>query len=582
MTLLICLATRKSIHISADHRLTLDDGTIVSDTSSKIVELHYHDWQAVVTYTGVGRTGKYYPKDTAELLAEWLEGMENAQLDGIANRIVEKGNSWLSRFPKPQRHTFLIMGVQNRKPIAYIISNFEDVASRSDPQPAKELSISTKRGGSLPWLIVAGQKPAVDRNLRKRILSSIPPGSDDPQRARSALRSANEEASRSRLSAGTVSSSCTTLTMRADGSGSTTPDGPVDSYMIMNGNNLPFKNILSSLGMAGAPVIGATFAVPGKKLPFGPCPKQVVRPNSSLSFSIEEIEISGGEVTISSINSRGEIVGCSSPREDQQLRFVFIEKGGELTGTNVQGVPTCINDLSAISLNVPTDGNKELPALLVNGRVQMLDVGDATYANVTHLNRTGDAVGWVCLDLQETGQRHHRPAAWLGEQLSILKDVPCDWGYAARINTSGMALVIGYRGNTNVTFLWNTRTAELTEVASSGPVALHLTEDASILGSFRSAGGHTTVIAHPGSDWRTIPTSAAFYGRTMNEKGDIAGRITEAKVGFPAILTAQGEVAKLPYYRDHFGEVAQLNDAMIAIGVASTDHGKHALVWRPE
>src|SRR5438132_14320864 len=96
MTLNLVLATPRAIHVGADFRLTnADTGELVTERSPKVLVLREGDWEAVVTYCGIGRWQK---RDTSDWVGEWVQHDPAAarSFEETAHILEREGNRWLA------------------------------------------------------------------------------------------------------------------------------------------------------------------------------------------------------------------------------------------------------------------------------------------------------------------------------------------------------------------------------------------------------------------------------------------------------------------------------------------------------
>jgi hypothetical protein len=241
MTLNITLLTKSRIYQSADFRLTnADTGAIITDASTKLVTLQYNEWDGFVTYTGVG---SWRGRDIADWLVEWLTGLEVASPLDVAQRIEERATGLLNEIARSTRkrhfHTFVLAAFWQDRPQIWVISNFESCAGLSNTQPSAEFSKDPKRFTATPIAVVTGQKQAVSRQARRRLVYLARRYPDDSSRIRRRLIEINEEAAQLPLSRGTVSSGCSVCSFRADGRGAQdlSGAGSVDPIGLMNAKN---------------------------------------------------------------------------------------------------------------------------------------------------------------------------------------------------------------------------------------------------------------------------------------------------------------------------------------------------------
>ncbi|WP_206628180.1 hypothetical protein, partial [Mesorhizobium sp. M1A.F.Ca.IN.020.06.1.1] len=107
MTLNLMLATRDSIHVAADLRLT-SGSTVVSDASAKVIGIEQPGWQAIVSYCGVGRVRN--TRDTSQFLRDWVlaNPAESASFTGLLEVIRREGTRWLKSVGYRGSHTFMV------------------------------------------------------------------------------------------------------------------------------------------------------------------------------------------------------------------------------------------------------------------------------------------------------------------------------------------------------------------------------------------------------------------------------------------------------------------------------------------
>jgi len=189
MTLIITALTKLTIYQSADFRLTDgNSGKLISDTSTKLVTLHYGEWDGFVAYTGIGR---WKQQDTSEYVMQWLEGLHSATPADIEILIREKGTEWVDKIAaalrRRERHTFILAAFHEGSPQLAVISNFEDCLGRNDARAGATLTISNTRFSGQPRVVVSGWKPAVSRHTRRRLERLLRELPDDPERVRRML-----------------------------------------------------------------------------------------------------------------------------------------------------------------------------------------------------------------------------------------------------------------------------------------------------------------------------------------------------------------------------------------------------------
>ena len=220
MTLLITLLTERTIYQSADFRLTDFQGRPFPETSTKLVTLHYGEWDGFVAYTGLGRWRKPGggTVDTSEYVMQWLDGLYPATPADVAGRIGDRGSILLSRVrlaPEDKRLTFILAAFVAGTPQLTVISNFEDCCGRNDAKASPTFTISSMPFSGPLRVVVSGCKPAVNRRCaRRRLERLVREVPDDPGQVRRMLAKMNAEAAGSTAAHEMISPECSVVSIR--------------------------------------------------------------------------------------------------------------------------------------------------------------------------------------------------------------------------------------------------------------------------------------------------------------------------------------------------------------------------------
>jgi len=225
MTLNISLLSRSVMAQSSDLRLT-DPGTgaLVEDASPKQVDITYFTWRAVIGYSGVAQLGGHRThKWLIDLLAHPVGGKE-PQLTDVVELIRQKASRALATIPPDyRRHTFVILAFVDRKPIAYMVSNYQRFDGRDRDFAATELFVTKYRPGRPTVRLAGGGGSAVTRTDKRLLKSLLRNGREDDAIGK-ALASVNRRAYESFLQKSPgrqspVSEGCVTHVLRAEGTG---------------------------------------------------------------------------------------------------------------------------------------------------------------------------------------------------------------------------------------------------------------------------------------------------------------------------------------------------------------------------
>ena len=218
MTLNISLLSRYVMAQSSDLRLTDPHiGALVEDASPKQVQIGYLTWQAVIGYSGVAQLGGYRThKWLVDLIAHPTQE-KVPQLADVVELIRQKASKALATVPlKNRRHTFVILAFVGRKPIAYMISNYQRFDGRDKDIPATELFVTKYRPSRAAVRLAGGGSSAVTRT-DKRLLKSLLRNSEGDDAIGKTLASVNRKVYERLGREGPVSEGCVTHVLRAEG-----------------------------------------------------------------------------------------------------------------------------------------------------------------------------------------------------------------------------------------------------------------------------------------------------------------------------------------------------------------------------
>jgi hypothetical protein len=609
MTLNLTLLTADAIYQSADFQLT--DGNTnepIHIESMKIVTVHYPSWEGFVTYTGVGR---WKGRDTAEWIVEWLTRLEDASPDEVAERLRQRGTNFIRGIElapggRRHRHTFIFASFMNGKPRVATISNFEDCVGRTGESPSAELQVDSREMGKQPFLLVTGQKRAIRRAFRRELERAAGRPDTSPARIRNALMQMNADAAESTEAAGTVSVGCSVTSFRRDGSGfqDLSEGATARPRYLMNGQ--PAPDLTALLGEDLGSVRGMTFARSGtaaEQTPYPPCAPRIVTPSDSQGYQLTELAHPEFEsAAAGAVNEAAVVLGSGTRPGHPGVQLLCIwdsDKQGDLLeftgnpgvrGLNERGEIAVTADMSDRSIHAtrrsPSGEPEDLATFQGTNSEAFADSG--AYA----INNARVAVGWVSLstDPQDRGQKNYRPAAWIpGREAVLLTDFGFAWGQAVDVNDAGLVLVVAYtegiRGRSKA-LLWDPVVGTHSLVGSAEPDGVFpnsLTPDGLILGNGRNRTGETVAcLSSRGQPWERLGTPDGWYATAMNDGGDVAGSSLVRGFDRPWLRRSSGHVAWLPYFDRHYCRPSSITNSGLLVGTAQTDHGTHALLWKPQ
>lgn len=587
MTLNITLLAEEMIYQSADFRLTdANTGGLITDSSSKLVVVGGFNLQGFVTYTGVGQ---WKAKSTADWITEWLTGHDVAP-DEVAERIRQKGTSWLKRIERAtksrQRHSFVIAAFPNGRPTAWVISNFESVAGieAAFPEPALRVSRLSFRGK--PRVLITGQKPSVDRNARRR-LEHLSAGPSDPPRIRRVLTEMNEAAAIHPRSRGTISAACLVVSFLSDGSGfaQVSPEATVDIRNMRGGMPMPSRKELEKLlGTELGGVSQAVFATSTSKELSLQC-RPIRGGEQSEDYELLEIEHPDLEsCSVLDISDSGLILGTGIFRGERG-RFStpwLSTPSGEPEYCGFVGHARAVNDEGVIAATVePVNGEGRAHRWYgEEGEALDLHLGDTSWA--ADISEDGTVVGYVDIDAEERAQANIRPAAWLPDgELRVLENFGGDWGEAVAI-VGPKVLVRAHLGSEFHALLWSLDDGSIRGIGDLGINPIDMTSTGIVLGTGRNAvGREASYLGRVEEPWRPLGIAPEASGSAITETGDVVGTTEIEGFGHPWLRRFSGEVLSLPYFKYHRCQPVAINSSGLIGGSASSDHGHHALLWKP-
>jgi hypothetical protein len=589
MTLIITVLTKQTIYQSADFRLTdAESGQPFPDTSTKLVTLHYGEWDGFVAYTGIGRWEKRggTPLDTSDFVVQWLEGLYPATPADVAGRVRDRATNLLSTVkaePDRKRLTFILAAFVAGTPQLAIISNFEDCCGRNDAKAEPQFTVSNMRFRRRPRIVVSGWKPAVspqERRLRERIIHRLP---DDPARVRRMLAEINAEAARSPEAQDMISPECSVVSVRADGQGRYDANGPVVSRSLAMGTRLPDTRELAKLmGFDLGQMKAATFASSRPRMPYAQCQPRTITPAGAGGYVVREAwHEDFAFCRADDVSDAGVVLGIGERHIRPDHHVWTAPLGGEPKPCGFIGELGGINAVGEIAARVMMSDGLGHAVRWREGAITDLGVFRGNHAGATAINSEGLVAGRVCADSTQRGQSNWRPAAWAPEELHVLEDFGCDWGLAVDVSDEGIVLVRGHVGRQCRAILWNPLTGKTDLVGGmAGIWPLAITIDGIVLGtSLGRDESRVAFLAKPGQPWERLGTAAGLHAWTMNDAGDVVGHMMVEGYDRPWLRRSSGEILWLPYFNHHHCRPAAINRLGTIVGRATTDHGSHALIW---
>ncbi len=596
MTLNITVLTSKAIYQSADYRLF--DATTqkpLSIPSDKTILLHQSDWVGFITYTGIGRVGT---KNTSAFVRDWLVGLGSASFDEVVDAVRHKASSWIQKVAPSQEHTFVVAAFLGGKPTAAVVSNFQKWHGADLSSVSKSFFTSAIVASHRPEVIVTGVRDAVPR-LRRRALQKLAASHpDDHARIRRALAKVTENGAQRYPD--WISDDCYVYSQDRNGRGSAESFGNPHSNPTTLTRGIDTSQIIKptlekTFGPGKWISKGTTFARSGDSIvPPSTCVLRLSANNSKSRYRVIELASPDGQrATPRSANAQGIVVGEGTPHYPgpsypcvwpTATELKFLPHGGGVGGSAYD-----INDLGTIV------GASEMPDRALHAQVWRLDeptlyLGHelGRYSAARSVNRAGSVVGYASIHPTESGQMHHRPAAWPNSgKPAVLEDLAGDWGEVVDINTSGLMVIRCHTGRDVGAWLWDGH--EQRELGKPSPEfrvfwPKKLTEDDAVVGlTIRSDGQRGAAARRADGTWSELLTPASGREFTAaNGMRVLAGYDTIDHYQLPWVMREKEEITYLPHFQHHQHQPTMVSEQGWVLGTASSDNCYHPLLWIPE
>jgi probable HAF family extracellular repeat protein len=598
MTLNLVLAASRAIHVGADFRLTnADTGALVTERSPKVLILREDDWEAVITYCGIGR---WLKRDTSDWVREWVQHDPAVahSFEETAYILEREGNSWLANIRRIGRyngpHSFFLAGLVRGTSRLALVSNFDRLHGRTTSVAS---ALSTEYVSPHACVIVSGVAQAVPRAAKKSLLASLKRGDDVNQIQRQIGRTI-ADAARTPAANKTISASGFSYSILPNGRGQGHLHGEIQGALevisIVNGAN-PFALIRTLLGPNVRIVPTAHVSVERNR------PIEVERCHPELEdsldkeglvsgFRIVELpDLGSGHARASSINSAGLVVGQSNRTPHGPSRACVWRDNGVLSEIGSGSLSSGAVDVSdngqiAGTLQLADGGSRAF--LLTDTGMLTSETLGGFHSNACALNNRGEVVGgsWS-IPGNTQGDKRERAFKWTqGEGLQDLGALAEDWcSRAVDINDQGTIVgdsrPSGLFTGPNRAFIW-TSLAGIVDLGSldghSSAIAINNRDE--VIGLTGSEGRSVSFVWTRDRGMCVLALPEGSSVRAISNGGDIV-YTRETPLGSRACISVGNREICLPCYRGHQSEAAAINDRGDIVGhVWRGNHG-HAVKW---
>ncbi len=605
MTLNVTVLTPTAIYQSADFRLSDGaSGRLVSDHSPKTVQITEETWGGFATYTGLGR---WAGRDVSTHIAEWLTGSSGRSMAEVAELIAVKSTELMKGVAVKHRgvlipHTVTLAGFEGGVARVFVISNREDGFGRMRAAVDDHLSVSCrhlrKSGGAL--VIVTGQPAAVADRERRAIRHLAATHPNNGERIRVRLEQLNERAAEQKPDL--ISKACAVMSLKADGTGmlalNRAAENPASFPMVNHGMDMAkmLRDALRTIGvdLATAHIVGTASATTRHDGPTGvaekPCNLVVIEPDRDTGYVLTELEGESIEVLAPSAqNDHGTIVGAGRLGPDEPHSISWIWEEDELRSLELEGYAMAVNNAGEIA----GTAEGEVAVVQVEGEWHELpeyhgdaSVFTATGSSVRAMNESGLIVGQVRSHSEEKGRPNTRPARFRRDAETLAgMDVPSGYGSEAiDINDDGLVLVSADLAVFDSrAILWNPNAGSWSYVGNRETwiMPISVLEDGTVFAQWPAAPDKRLAVVAPlGGSWERLDIDEGWKPVAINEDRAVVGYTRVEGFERPWLRSAAGTTVWLPYPQYHHTRPVAINNKGQIIGVASADHGSHAIVWR--
>jgi uncharacterized membrane protein len=615
MTLNITVLSSELIYQSADFRLT---GQPESESSPKIVTLSYSSFIGFVTYAGIGSYGH---KDVSALIADWLAGKHEMSMPDVANLLQSRGTKLVVNAErstrKPWDMTFVLAGFEDSKPIAYVVSNFQN-AYGVEYALKPELKVTTRhlKKEQKAAVIVTGSGAKyvsmADRKALGNVAARFPYDSGRIRRRLEMIHEAARAAEKKRKPKDySITSHCAVFSFRTDESGiyqidESTEKIPIGFPHIVFGINTT-QMALDALRADGIdtrqlrPGRGffATLSSTRKPTPVAPpCRFTVAAPESAAGYKLTEL--TGGDCSLTqaiAISENGIIVGTSLAQGERSYDLPWIWRDNEAVFIQCNGSAHDVNSAGEVALSaLGTDG--KIHAGLYTSDKELLDLHDYFYpipmftaigSMALAINENGLVGGSVEDRSAERGEGSLNIRAFYRESgkppFAAIGPTALRSCRVVDVNQSGVLLVMASKEllSPSRSVLWNKEEDTWDYVGGQADAYVYpiaIADSGTVLGQAKNQLGQpVAAICRLGENWKRLGTEDGWAPVDINRSGDVVGRAKIDGTTRPWLYLSSGKLIMLPYAVSHNTSPHAMNNKGQIVGSAGSDHGHHAVSW---
>jgi uncharacterized membrane protein len=596
VTLNLVLATKEAIHLASDFRLSTQDkagGRIVlSDHSPKLVAIVEDNFQAVVTYCGVG---SFAPSDsyvdTYMYIKEWITQSYRPDLifAQLLELIKQGATVWMEEIRRLHKsnhmHSFIVAGFEETRPMLGLVSNFETF----EQQHAVDVFNVHRHTVIGNEFFIFGARTSVRRDDRRRLLS-LAGMSVGSSQVRTSLAEVIAHAHEAPQSEGSVSRSCYAYTLNSNGYGQGMLYGDVDGEMTPV-TLLKGRDLSGSLSLRAAPgkhlqIGSSAFAVGQQTADAASCELEVAYGSGSSAIKLIALACTDAFPSYANaINNHGLMVGECKLASGRALPCLWRDnEEGELLHVDsaFNWWPHDVNDHEQIVGTLCTpDGTHPFFWDREKGIIDLGTLGGVN-AHAQAINNMACVIGpsWT-IPGRSAGDKLERAFIWSLEQgMRDLGTSPSLSSRARDINDHNIVV-----GNTRIgfggtAFVWTEDggAKDLATLGGSWSQAASVNQFDCVVGTSADQDGHRKAFSWTEKDGlHVLPLAGEVV--CINDKGQILFNKQTRAGGRAFVWIPDRGCVELPAFRGHDMRAHDMNNNGVIVGRAMKDNHSHAVVW---
>jgi hypothetical protein len=599
VTLNITVLTQTRIYQSSDFRLSTPEGPLDHPTM-KIVRLSYPTFDGLVCFTGLAKASVDSGEDTTDQIVKWLAASQGARLFKVVELIRQGATYYVATVEQAsgsrERLTIVVAAFIGERVQVAVISNFQDTLGQFPRAPLPELKVSwaSLRPGEPPMVLVTGNRHTVTRQDLDSLMQTVREAGEGSARIRAEIRSLNRTASRHLKADQTISPECTVTSLDSSGSGMQDVDETpgIEVKQIYNGQQISFKELLKSLGVQGAKLVGASFATnkPTNRKP-ADCSREPWDLAGSGFHMVEVVHTVDLDCSALGLSDGNIVLGANSEPSDRSRQVYWTWTPDDpdrlqpldFGPTEVHG--GCINAIGTIAVLHGTRENPIGTVLNNDGGSHNLEIPSGMAEPTLRAMNSGGAIcGSLAINRDVSDSNRSRPAFWDSSgKIYVLADLAIGTnGRSVDLTDDGVVLVWeSYGAFGRAVTLWNPLTGRTQQVPGEIiPTALAGTGE--ILGFDRREGRDVAVLSSDNQNWSRLPLNNGFAPSDMNDSLVIVGNVMMDSYSNGWFLRMEDtRPTLLPTFRYHNAHPRYINSGGFIAGHLGADNEQHVVLWTP-